>query len=222
VDRRVPGDEDGLAPDRDLTRRSAAILGAATLLPLIALAVWARLEPPAAWELALVRALALGAGPVDGLWRAINSFGDLPAWIALVAVLTVGAAALRALWAAVLIALSLTSDLAAFALKLLVERARPESVATEHFFGPDSFAFPSGHVVRAVALAAVLGWLMAPPRARLPAAVAAGTVAGLVMGYARVSLGVHWPTDALGGMLLGLAWFALVVGLTTASGRSER
>ncbi|MEP7379990.1 MAG: phosphatase PAP2 family protein, partial [Chloroflexota bacterium] len=105
--------------------------------------------------------------------------------------------------------LSLASDLAAFAVKIVVERPRPDTAAAHQLFGADSLSFPSGHVVRAVALAAALAWVLVPPGLRFRLALAAAAIAGIVMGFARVALGVHWPTDALGGALLGLASFAL-------------
>jgi undecaprenyl-diphosphatase len=125
---------------------------------------------------------------------------------------------LRGLIAAALVVVSFAADAAAFAVKLLVERARPETAAVEQFFGIDSFSFPSGHVVRAVALAAVLAWIFVPPHRRLPVAVVGALAAAAVMGYARVALGVHWPTDALGGLLLGTAWFAMTAWIASRPG----
>jgi undecaprenyl-diphosphatase len=139
----------------------------------------------------------------------VNTLGNLPIWTVLVAAIALLVGWLRGALLGIVVALTLAADAAAFALKLLTERARPETLATEHYFGLDAFAFPSGHVVRAVALVAVLVWLLAPPGRRLGLALFAGLVAGLVMGFARVSLGVHWPTDAIGGLLLGVGWLAL-------------
>lgn len=216
MDRRVPGDEDRLAPDRHLAapirpteRRSHLLLALLTLLPFLALAVWARFDSPAPWEPGLVNAVALGPGPFGDVFRLINTVGNLPIWSVLAVIAAAGIWLVRGGRAALLVGLSLASDLAAFAVKIVVERQRPETAATEHFFGPDSFAFPSGHVVRAVALLAALAWVLAPPDLRFRLALFAGLITGVVMGYARVALGVHWPTDALGGLLLGLAWFAL-------------
>jgi undecaprenyl-diphosphatase len=227
MDRRVPGAEDRLASDRRLIvptrptdRRSLLLLAVLTLMPFLALAVWARFLSPAPWEPGLVDTVALGPGLFGDVFRAINNLGELPPWSVLVGVVALGTWFVRGVPAALLVGLSLLSDVAAFAVKVLVERPRPDTVAAHLYFGPDSFSFPSGHVVRAVALFAALGWLLAPPGLRFRLALASGLVAGLVMGYARVSLGVHWPTDALGGARLGMGWFALTAWLVTARGRS--
>jgi undecaprenyl-diphosphatase len=163
--------------------------------------------------------IALRQGLFGDVFRLINTLGNLPIWSVVVAVATVAVWVVRAGRAAVLVGVSLASDLAAFAVKVVVERHRPDTIAAQQFFGPDSFSFPSGHVVRAVALFAALAWVLAPPAWRLRLALIGGLVAGLVMGYARVSLGVHWPTDAMGGALLGLSWFAVTAWLVTPGTR---
>jgi undecaprenyl-diphosphatase len=193
-------------------------LAVLTLLPFLALAIWASFGSQALWEQGVVDSIALKAGLFGDVFRAINTLGNLPYWSVLVAIVAVAIWLVRGVRAALLVGLSLASDLAAFAVKVVVERQRPDTAATEHFFGPDSFSFPSGHVVRAVALLAALAWVLAPPALRVRLALAAGVIAGVVMGYARVALGVHWPTDAIGGALLGTAWFAVTAWAVTPRG----
>ena len=189
------------------------MLALAALAPFALLALVARATPVAGWELEAVTAFALGHGAWPDLVRALNAAGNPVPWAMVVAALAVCFGVLRGMLTGALVGLSFAADLAAFTTKLLVERLRPETIATQHFSGADLFAFPSGHVVRMVALAAVVAWLLAPPAWRLRLALLAALGAGLAMGYARVALGVHWPTDALGGILLGTGWFAVSVAL---------
>ena len=204
-------------PTLSTERRSLLLLALLTVLPFLVLAAWARLSSPAPWEPGVLDVISLRGGLFGDVIGAINTIGNLPYWSVLVLLCAGAVWLVRGARAALLVGASLASDLAAFAVKVVVERPRPENAATEHFFGLDSFAFPSGHVVRAVALLAAIAWVFAPPRWRFRLALVAGVTAGLVMGYARVALGVHWPTDALGGMLLGLAWFAITTSLAARS-----
>ena len=157
----------------------------------------------------VLNALAAGPGLLGQVTGAINTLGNLPVWAVVVAITAVAIWRVRGPLSAGFVALSFASDLVAFAVKIVGQSARPDTLATEHFFGADSFGFPSGHAARAAALFAALLWVLLPPRYRLRAAVAGGLLAGAVMGYARVALGVHWPTDAIGGTLLGIGWFAV-------------
>ena len=194
------------------------MLALGCLLALVALAIWARVASPAPWEPPLMTAVALEPGVAGDVIGAINTIGNPPLWAIVVAATALIVALLRGLVGAALVVVSFASDLAAFVVKLLVERERPQTAVVEQFFWIDSFAFPSGHVVRAVALVAVLAWIFVRPSRRLTVAIAGAVVAAVVMGYARVSLGVHWPTDALGGLLLGTTWFAITAWIATRRG----
>jgi len=195
-------------------------LALATFVPFLLMAAWARLVPVAGWELDISRDLALGPDSWGDAVRVLNRLGDLWIWTPVMAVLVVIMLALRRWMAAMLVGLTVLGDAVGFLFKLLVGRSRPEDAVLAHLLG-ESFAFPSGHVVRFTALMAVLLWVVCPPGWRLSAAILGGIAGGVVMGYSRVALGVHWPSDALGGALLGLAWFGLMAWLVGRLGANQ-
>jgi undecaprenyl-diphosphatase len=202
-------------------RRGLALLALVTLGLFAALAVWAKYLSPAVWEIQAMTALAAQPAPLSAAVSALNGLGNLPVWAVVIAIASIVVGFVRGMAAGVLVALTFASDLVAFLVKVLVERDRPDTAVVHEFFGPDNFSYPSGHTVRAAALVAVLIWLFAPAKLRLPLAVLGGAVAGLLMGYARVSLGVHWPTDVVGGTLLGLGWFAVTCALIWVQPREK-
>jgi membrane-associated phospholipid phosphatase len=104
------------------------------------------------------------------------------------------------LWSALMV----TAPVMEWALKHLVQRARPEDL---------SFGFPSGHSTAAAAFWGAVIFLAdaLSPRLCRAARVLAVTMIVLV-GLARVVLRAHWPSDVLGGIALGLA-LAAIAGL---------
>lgn len=123
-------------------------------------------------------------------------------WLAIAAVLALNGgergrrASMRGL--AVIVASSLTADLAA---KTIFPRRRPKRTDTTHGHEtrmPKSSSFPSGHAATAFAFATVVSADF--PRLE----VLLYTLAACV-GWSRIQLGVHYPSDVLGGAMLGLA-----------------
>ena len=105
---------------------------------------------------------------------------------------------------AVAVLLVLIPDGINLALKVLVDRPRPEfSILISP---PSNPSFPSGHAVHAFLLFGLLiiivgetvkpFWLRTAIQGLLGATI-------LACGASRVYLGVHWPSDVLGGFLLG-------------------
>ena len=164
-------------------------------------------------------ALMVGASPhvVDGLdesisnWirsrdifdalRFVDPWGSIEVTLALAVV--IGLAVLRCRTAALTVAGAIVTGLALHAwLQGVVERPRPdaEDILTH--------AFPSGHVLLAVALAGLLPLALVAITGRKhlgpPASALFIVIAGAGATH-RVYEGTHWPSDVVGAALIGLA-----------------
>ena len=89
-----------------------------------------------------------------------------------------------------------------YALKALVNRARPELWSTTWYWGS---SFPSGHTLSTVAFATastLIATRIWPPSRRVALPLAVLWIG--LMGLSRLVLGVHWPSDVLVAICLGL------------------
>jgi undecaprenyl-diphosphatase len=107
-------------------------------------------------------------------------------------------------WLAAILFCALASPL----LKLGLQIPRPDIVLQP----PDSYSFPSGHVLRAMVLYGFLAVLIARPLSDrwrwLPYSLAGLLI--LAVASSRLYLGVHWLSDVSGSITLGVAWVALL------------
>jgi len=109
---------------------------------------------------------------------------------------------------AFLVATTLGGGIMSTAIKLLVDRPRPEvdHPITEAF----GKSFPSGHALSSTVVfgAVLLTFLPVLPRRWRHVAVAATVGLVTAIGASRLLLGVHFLSDVLAGHLLGIAWLA--------------
>jgi membrane-associated phospholipid phosphatase len=106
-----------------------------------------------------------------------------------------------------LLAVIVGDKLLTWAVKELVDRARPTIEAVAATLGP---SFPSGHTSTAAASWAAFALVAGRWWGRRAWPALAGLAVGIAVAVAgsRVLLDVHWLTDVLGGLALGWAWFA--------------
>ena len=116
---------------------------------------------------------------------------------------------------ALFVSFALLAPVINLGLKELASRPRPDQAMA--LVVESGYAFPSGHVVFAVALfgalscltvrwgvfgcGRVLGWLV----------LAAMGLLVLGVGFSRVYLGVHWHSDVVAGLLLGGTWLGIII-----------
>ena len=104
---------------------------------------------------------------------------------------------------AVLLAATMASGWAlTYALKMVVNRARPELWSTTWYWGS---SFPSGHTLSTAAFATALTLIATriwPQSVRVALPLAVLWIS--LMGLSRMVLGVHWPTDVLAAVCVGV------------------
>lgn len=193
---------------RRLLLGGAVGLAGAVPVSLLALLVRGRWGPLQRLDLRTaeqVQAYVLDRSPLATALQVVavvlHPWGFRLAVLALVVVLVRRGARRLALWAAVTMALG---SFAAFALKLLVARARP--TFDDPITRAAGYSFPSGHALNAMVGVLVL-LLALVPLLRSPWARAGawtlGLLAVLLAGADRVGLGVHYVSDVVAGWGIG-------------------
>jgi len=191
----------------------AFVVALAALVAFAYLGVSVSLAAPGAFDSSLRDTLmtTLATEPAQAVIDTLNALGSFEGGL----ILTVGVCGLllglRRPGPAFAIGSVWLADGASTLVKELLQRPRPPGAIVDAAVG-DLWSYPSGHVVRAMALVAVLAWLATSRwtwNRRTLLALAAGLLAGFVMGVARIATGAHWPTDVLGGLLLGTVYVLL-------------
>ena len=116
------------------------------------------------------------------------------------------------------LALATTALLTDYALKPVIDRARPYFMTPEiHVMveRPSNSSFPSGHAATAAAGAVVL-------TAVLPPGLVVWWLLAIGIGYSRVYLGVHFPFDVIAGAFTGAATAVLALWLTRTANATDR
>ena len=144
---------------------------------------------------------------VAEILKAISLIGK-PLWLAI----AIGLGAAYVAWhgrrrlALYLVVTAIGGGLVDSAVKLLVNRPRPEiEDPLVHAFGK---SFPSGHAMSSVVTYGALLLVFLPVLSRRGRIAAFVATTGLVLfiGLSRLLLGVHFISDVVAGYVLGLAW----------------
>jgi undecaprenyl-diphosphatase len=123
----------------------------------------------------------------------------------------------------VLVSNAIAAQLVTFLLKLFVQRPRP--TLFEVIARPESWSFPSGHSLSAMAIYGSIAAVIVTfrRRDRVWVLMAAGLLIAAI-GFSRVYLGVHWPFDVVAGFVAGVPLLVATVHLlhTRAGPKSGR
>lgn len=113
-----------------------------------------------------------------------------------------------------ILASSIISEGFVFLMKILTQRPRPE--IHDALIVENSFSFPSGHAMVAIAVYGLVFFFLLEISKEAWKKILVG-IAGLLLvlgiGFSRIYLGVHWPTDVLASYLLGGSWVCLLLGV---------
>lgn len=152
-----------------------------------------------------------------GAWGAFSSavyrsLEPLPAVVITLVIAALIWAASKSLRTAILFGVTVAVTwLPVAAVKILVDRPRPDATLLSHPFSPlqTDGSFPSGHTAYVVALAIAFWFLLRDTR-HAWIAIVFGVVGTAVIGLAVVSDGLHFPTDVLGSIIWSLTTAAAV------------
>ena len=92
-------------------------------------------------------------------------------------------------------------------LKLIYERPRPEVLVP--LVAVNSYSFPSGHTITAVALYGFMAYVFWRNSQRLLALFT--VIWACLIAFSRIYLGVHYPSDVLGAIAIGCIWLLTVI-----------
>ena len=156
-------------------------------------------------EGAIIQFQSLQNGWLNAAALAVSTLGLFPVSVALML------AAATMLWLrrrgvdASIVLLSMVPMALGNAIKMLVDRPRPDHLLLGPM--PNNMSFPSGHSIYAVLFGGML--ILLAEELIQTTLIRRGVQAGLVLlilavGASRVYLGVHWPSDIIGGYLFGM------------------
>ncbi|MAZ27347.1 MAG: phosphatidic acid phosphatase [Cytophagaceae bacterium] len=109
---------------------------------------------------------------------------------------------------AVVMILALSSNLI---LKQLINRSRPD---VEHLVTVETFSYPSGHAMIAMAFYGLLIYLISQFQIKKiwkSLLITLSVILILSIGISRIYLGVHFPSDIAGGYIAGFIWVVFCV-----------
>ena len=119
--------------------------------------------------------------------------------------------------AAILVTDAVVSQLLVYALKELVQRPRP--TLFDEITRPETWSFPSGHSLSAMAIyGSIAAVVIIYRRAHRGLVIAAATLLIGAIGFSRIYLGVHWPFDVLAGFAAGVPLVVATVHLLHTRG----
>lgn len=153
-----------------------------------------------------------------GLTRVVQVYTDIGGPVGMPVLATVVLALLAWRWRAwdpILLGLATAAGSLTMTVvgKAVVGRVRPPLVDAVPPY-EQSFSFPSGHSLNALALAGITAYVVVrrlrTRRARV-STVALAAAFGVTMGLTRVYLGHHWLTDVLVAWVLAVGWLAVVI-----------
>lgn len=174
------------------------------IFAVLAVQIW-KSEGGILWDVSLLNSVhAAAQEQLDVLATTITDLGVGPGVVPVASVISLGFWRYRRWRSLVYLLIALLgSPLINRTAKLLFHRIRP------HVWEPasslTSFAFPSGHAMSSMTLAAALIILTWGSRWFWPTLVI-GSGYVVAIGWTRLYLGAHYPSDVLAGWMVSIAW----------------